>query len=147
MPSDNPRFPVLEAADGYRIRDVDAHVAALVEEMRRGRRTGLHPGPFDPRPFPPVHDAQVYDAGVVDAWMDQCSAELEARRQHPSNGGGWQAPEPYAGDLDDPPELRGTSARDDRAPDHFVSSVPTWARVVALVVIVALLGAYVLSFF
>ncbi|MDQ1102724.1 hypothetical protein [Nocardioides zeae] len=147
MPSDTPRFPVLEAADGYRIRDVDAHVTALVEEMRRGRRTGFHPGPFDPRPFPAVHDAQVYDAGVVDAWMDQCSAELEARRQHPSNGGGWQAGEPYAGDLDDPPELRDTGVRDDSTPDHFVSSVPTWARVVALVVIVALLGAYVLSFF
>ncbi|HEY1133625.1 MAG TPA: hypothetical protein VGE77_03555 [Nocardioides sp.] len=146
MPSDTPHFPVLEAADGYRIDDVDQHVAALVEEMRRGRRTGLHPGPLDTRPFRPVHGAQVYDARTVDAWMDDCSAELEARRQHPSSGPR-HTPEPYAGDLDDPPELRGAGGSPERAPEHFVSTVPTWARIVALLVIVGLVGAYVLSYF
>ncbi|MDT9593676.1 hypothetical protein RDV89_11400 [Nocardioides zeae] len=140
--TDVPRFPVLEAADGYEIAEVDRQVWQLCEEIRRGRRTGLHPGPFDTRPFRLVHRSQVYAPGAVDDWFDGCSAELEARRQHPSA----HRPPPYEGDLDDPPELRGAD-RPGAEPEKFESSIPLWARVVALLVIVGLVCAYVLSYF
>lgn len=148
MTVDAPRFPVLEAAAGYDIGTVDRHVAGLLHEMQRGRRTGLHPGPLDTRPFPVVHANQVYAPDAVDTWLDSCSGELEARRQHPAAHRP-SPPEPYLGDLDDPPELRG--AHDDRgsrgADAPFESSFPAWARVVALLVIVGLLGLYVASYF
>lgn len=137
-----PRFPVLEAADGYDIVTVDRHVAALLDDVDRTRRTGLYPGPVETRPFPSVHRSQVYDARAVDAWFDDCAGELEARRQHPS---GQSRTAPYDGDLDDPPELRDLGPS--TSPEVFVSTIPTWARVVALIVVVALVGTYVLSFF
>ncbi|WP_028473936.1 hypothetical protein [Nocardioides alkalitolerans] len=136
-----PRFPVLEAAHGYDISTVDRHVAALLDDVDRSRRTGLHPGPVETRPFAAVHRSQVYDAHAVDTWFDDCAGELEARRQHPSG----QTRGGYDGDLDDPPELRDLSPS--TSPEVFVSTVPTWARIVALVIVVALLGTYVLSFF
>ncbi|MDF9715098.1 hypothetical protein INN71_13310 [Nocardioides sp. ChNu-153] len=142
MSADAPRFPVLEAADGYDIAAVDRHVATLLDDVQRGRRTGFHPGPLDTRPFALVHRSQVYDARAVDAWFDRCSGELEARRHHPSGLGRAT----YDGDLDDPPELRDVPASQPATDDH-TSTIPTWARIVALLVIVALLGSYVLSFF
>lgn len=145
MPSDAPHFPVLEAADGYDISAVDQHVWTLLAEIRKGRETGFHPGPLDTRPFRLVHANQVYDRFAVDEWLDRRSGELEARRQHPSSSRSIHESS-YEGDLDDPPELRGAYDPEptSQAPQ---SPFPLWARIVALLVIVGLLGLYVMSYF
>lgn len=139
MPSDAPHFAVLEAADGYDIPAVDRHVIVLLGEMRRGRETGFHPGPLDTRPFRLVHANQVYSRDDVDSWLDRCSGELEARRHHPS-----ASRTTYDGDLDDPPELRGVPTE---RSEHATSPFPLWARIVALLLIIGLLGLYVMSYF
>lgn len=148
-PTAAPRFPVLEAAAGYDIGTVDDHVAGLLQEIARGRRTGLHPGPLDTRPFRVVRANQVYCVDAVDAWLDTCSGELEARRQHPASG---QFPAvdrqaAYDGDLDDPVELRGVERHAGHVDGAFQSSFPLWARVVALLLVAGLLGLYVASYF
>lgn len=140
-----PPFAVGDFADGYAVREVDEFVLRVREALRR------NPSPMNEQDvdwvrFTTVTGSRGYERRQVDAWLVAVAAELTTRVGDAQEARLQFSPSYTFGFVDDdPPELRGVSAGSVGVQAEPASAV-TWVRVTALLVLVALVAFYGLSY-
>lgn len=143
-----PPFAVGDFADGYAVREVDEFVLRVREALRR------NPSPMNEQDvecarFTTITGSRGYERRQVDAWLVAVAAELATRVGEGQDARLQFSPDYTFGFVDDdPPELRGVSAGPGGPVGVRVepTSARTWVRVTALLVLIALVACYGLSY-
>lgn len=140
-----PPFTVGDFADGYAVREVDEFVLRVREALRRNPST-MNERDVEGACFSTVSGSRGYERRQVDAWLVAVAAELATRVGDGQDARLQFSPSYTFGFVDDdPPELRGVSAGAVGVQTE-PTSAKTWVRVTAVLVLIALVACYGLSY-